>query len=129
VTTATGSKVVVVDSSGWVEFLGDTPRANLFVDYLAREDRLLVPSIVVYEVCKKLLRLELRTVMERFLSHALRAHTVYLDHYLAVLAARLSLEHKLAMADAIVYATARNSNAELVTGDAHFRGLPGVTLL
>ena len=50
-----GSELFLVDSSGWVEFLGDGPRAEKFAPYFEHEDRLLVPTIVLYEVYKKLL--------------------------------------------------------------------------
>lgn len=128
-TTPTGSSQFLVDSSGWVEFLGETPRAESFGKYIGRENQLIVPTIVIYEVSKKLQRLEHHTAAQRFLSHVFRTRVVYLDADLAILAARVSLEHRLAMADAIIYATAQSCKAQLVTGDTHFRGLPGVTLL
>jgi predicted nucleic acid-binding protein len=43
------------------------------------------------------------------------------------MAADLALSHKLAFADAVIYASARKHKAELVTSDDHFEGLPDVT--
>lgn len=120
-----GSEFVLVDSSGWVEFLGDGPLAEKFAPYFEREERLLVPSVLVYEVYKKLLSTGGSSVADRFLSTAFRARMVPFDERLAVLAARISLDRKLAMADAIIYATAQAAGAQLVTSDTHFRGLPG----
>jgi predicted nucleic acid-binding protein len=54
---------------------------------------------------------------------------VSLDTEIALLAADLCRRHKLATADAIVYATAQARDADLLTCDAHFEGLPGVTLI
>ncbi len=51
-----------------------------------------------------------------------------LDERLAISAARLRLDRRLAMAETIIYATALDVGAQLVTGDAHFKGLPGVTV-
>ena len=124
-----GSELFLVDYSGWVEFLGDGPRADKFAPYFEHEERLLVPVIVLYEVYKKLLSAQGSTAADRFLSAALRARVVPIDENLAPLAARISLERHLAMADAMIYATALAANARLVTSDAHFRGLPTVTHL
>jgi predicted nucleic acid-binding protein len=122
-----GSELFLVDSSGWVEFLGDGPRAGKFAPYFEHEERLLVPVIVLYEVYKKLLSAQGSTAADRFLSAALRARVVPIDENLALLAARISLERHLAMADAMIYATALAANSRLVTSDAHFRDLPNVT--
>lgn len=48
------------------------------------------------------------------------------DGTLAIVAARLGLEHRLPLADSIVYATARAHDATLWTMDADFEGLEGV---
>ena len=124
-----GSELFLVDSSGWVEFLGDGPRAGKFAPYFEREERLLVPVIVLYEVYKKLLSAQGSTAADRFLPAALRARVVPIDENLALLAARISLDRHLAMADAMIYATAIAAAARLVTSDAHFRDLPNVTLI
>jgi predicted nucleic acid-binding protein len=52
-----------------------------------------------------------------------------LDESLALEAADISLERGLSMADAIIFATAEKHRAEIVTADADFEGLPGVTLV
>lgn len=130
-TTPSASDRVVVDSTGWVEFLGNSPRADAFAKYLEHPQSVLLPTIVVYEVYKKILREQGQNLAERFLSHAFSFHEreVPLDLPLAALAAKTSLETNLPMADAIIYATARSRHAELTTTDSHFSGLPGVTLL
>jgi predicted nucleic acid-binding protein len=127
VTATTGSEVFLVDSSGWVEFFGASPKGLAFAPYLDRDD-LLVPTIVIYEVLKKLTRDSGKTEADRFVSHALRRVVVPLDRALAVSAATVSLDSKLAMADAIIYATAQTYHAQLVTGDLAFLGLPGVII-
>ena len=124
-----GSDLFLVDSSGWIEFLGDGPRAEKFAPYFEREERMIVPAIVLYEVYKKLLSGQGSTAADRFLSAALRARVVPIDERLALLAARISLDRCLAMADAMIYATALAAGAHLVTSDAHFQGLPGATVI
>ncbi len=127
-TIATGTDLCLVDSSGWIEFIGDGPKADAFGQFLIREDSILVPSIVVYEVLKKLTLTRSDTALKRFVSHAFRSHQVAFDANLAAAASRVSIEHHLAMADAIIYATAQTYNAQLVTADLDFANLPGVTI-
>jgi toxin FitB len=124
-----GSDLYLVDSSGWIEFLGDGPLANRFAPYFEREERLVVPVIVLYEVYKKLLSAQGSTAADRFVSAALRARVVPIDERLALLAARISLDRRLAMADAMIYAATLAAGAHLVTSDAHFQGLPDATVI
>ena len=124
-----GSELFLVDSSGWIEFLGDGPLADQFSPYFESEEHLVVPAIVLYEVYKKLLSAGSSSAADRFLSAALRAHVVPIDERLALLAARISLDRRLAMADAMIYATALVAGAHLVTADAHFQGLPEATVV
>ncbi len=129
--TLSGSDRYVVDSSGWVEYLGSGPKADSFAKYLENPENLLLPSVVVYEVYKKMLREGTHEQAERFLSTAFgfQEREIVLDVSLAASAAKRSLNANLPMADAIIYATARAHQAQLITSDAHFAGLPGVTLL
>lgn len=123
-----GSELFLVDSSGWIEFLGEGPLAERFAPFFEREERLIVPAIVLYEVYKKLLSVQGSSAADRFLSAALRARVVPIDERLALLAARISLDRRLAMADAMIYATALATQAHLVTSDSHFKGLPEATV-
>ena len=125
----TDTDLTVVDSSGWVAYLGDAPQAEAFSVYLEREDSLVVPTIVIYEVVKKLKLASSETVMHRFLSHAYRGRQMELDSSLAIAAAQISIRHRLEMADAIIYATAESAGAQLVTSDTDFRDLPGVIVI
>src|SRR5258708_20754600 len=122
-----GCEIFLGGSSGWVEFMGDGPLAEKFAAYFEREERLLVPAIVLYEVYKKLLSAQGSTAADRFLSAALRARVVPIDERLALLAARISLDRRLAMADAMIYATPLAPVAHLVPPDAHFQAFAEVT--
>ena len=111
--------------------LAEGRKQTHFGKYLENSEAVLLPSIVVYEVYKKMLREQTLDLAERFLSHAFGLHERELafDISLAASAARVSLAANLPMADALIYATAQAHQAELITSDAHFSGLPGVTLL
>jgi toxin FitB len=129
VIATTDTDLTVVDSSGWVAYLGDGPQADAFGVYLEREGSLVVPTIVIYEVVKKLELTSSETVVNRFLSHAYRGRQMELDSSLAFAAARASIRYRLAMADAIIYATAESVGAQVITSDTDFRDLPGVVVV
>ena len=121
----------LVDSSGWIEYIGDGPKAESFAKYLDKPEFVLLPTIVVYEVYKKLRREGTSRLAQDFLSGAFGFHEriIDLDVSMAEFAARISIECKLAMADAMIYAAARTCRATLVTADFHFSGLDSVTLI
>lgn len=130
--TPNGSERIVVDSSGWIEYLGNGPKADRFATHLQSQTAtLLLPTIVAYEVHKKLCRETERTVADHFLSQAMgfKERLISLTFDLAVSASQLSIETGLPMADAIIYATARRFEAQLITSDSHFASLPRVTLI
>lgn len=130
-TTPSVSSRVVVDSSGWVEYMGDGAKASSFAAYLESPEKLLLPSIIVYEVHKKLVREQGLHMAGVFLSQAFsfRDRLLDLTLELSILAAQTSLETRLPMADAMIYATAQHHRAQLITSDSHFANLPGVTLV
>jgi len=111
--------------------MGAGPKADSFARYLDFPEYLLLPSVIVFEVYKKVSREHGKTLAENFLSQAFGFgnRLIALDLELSILAARTSLDNHLPMADAIIYATAQRHNAQLVTSDAHFSNLPGVVFL
>lgn len=117
----------VVDSSGWLEFFADGPNADFFEPAINETASLVVPSISIYEVFKRLLAepqgeeigLSVVAAMQRGL-------VADLDAGLALEAARISRETKLPMADSIMLATARAHGATLWTQDADFEGIEAV---
>jgi len=121
--------VIVVDSSGWIEFFTDGPLADDYASRLRRLATVITPVIVIYEVYKRLKRELSEDDAVIAVSAMQRSQVVPIDEELALTAADLSLEHGLAMADAIVLATARKFRAELVTSDRDFEQIPGVTYL
>ena len=121
--------MIVMDSSGWVEVFMAGPRLTEFQRRLQEAEGVLVPTVVLYEVYK-LARREASEDLANEVAGELKSHQlVPLDEGLALEAADYSLQHRLPMADAVVYATARAHQAVLVTGDEHFAGLPGVEYL
>ena len=114
----------LVDSSGWLAFFAGTKNADEFAVPLEKSNRLIVPTIIIYEVTKVLLR-------ERGEDAAIIAHAhmqqgviVNLTVELATDAAAISLQNRIPMADSIILATARSFSATIWTQDEHFKGLP-----
>jgi len=122
-------ELVIVDSSGWLEYITGDEKADAFGEVLQRDVQVLVPTIVLYEVLKILLLRAGKSEADVFLSEALRRRVVDITETIALAAASMSIDHKLPMADAIIYATSKAHRAELITSDAHFTGLPGVVVL
>jgi predicted nucleic acid-binding protein len=121
--------VTVIDSSGWIEFFTDGPLAKEYANRLRNLAEIITPVIVLYEVYKRLKRDLSEDDAIVAVSAMQRTQIVAIDQELALTAADLSLEHSLAMADAIVLATAQRFRAELVTSDRDFEGLPNVAYL
>jgi predicted nucleic acid-binding protein len=121
--------MMVVDSSVWLEVVADGPLAAACGPYLSDLAVVVTPTVVlfeVYRICNR--RGEERTAMAA-VGEMEHSHIAPADSTVAITAAELSIDHGLAAADAIVYATARLNGCDLVTADADFRGLPGVVLV
>ncbi len=118
--------MILIDSSGWIQFFTDGPLAVQYAKYTKNLTKAVTPTIVFYEVYKKIKRE--RTEEEALLAVSLlnKTNVINLSGSIALLAADLSLRYSLPMADAIVYATALEENCKVVTSDTHFRGLDSV---
>ena len=113
---------LALDSSCWLEYLADTPRADLFAPAVEAPERLVVPVLTVYEVVKKLMRESGEEAATAALALMQQSEVVEIGLPLAMDAAL----NGLPLADSLIYATARHHDAELWTQDAHFEGLVGV---
>jgi len=118
--------VNVVDSSAWLEYFANGPNAGFFAGAIETVDELIVPTITILEVFK-------RVHQQRGEGPALQAaalmqqgQVIELNSALALAAGSMGLEYKLPLADSVVFATARRYEATLWTQDADFEGLPGV---
>ncbi len=116
----------VVDSSAWLEYFANAPNASFFAAPIEQTDELVVPSLTIYEVFKRVLQQRDEGDALRAVAVMQQGMVVDLDARLAVTAARLSIDTRLPMADSVVLATARLHNATLWTQDADLEGLPGV---
>jgi toxin FitB len=116
----------IVDSSGWLEYLGERPNASVFAGPIEASNNLLVPTLSLFEVFKRVCQLRDEDEALRAIAVMEQGQVVDLDRATALEAARLSILHGIAMADAVMLATARRNKATLWTQDADFEGIEGV---
>ena len=120
--------MIVIDSSGWLEFFGGGPHVDEFTVRLRRPAEVLTPTVALYEVYKVAKRERSEEEAIRAVALMKKTRIVDLTEELALTAADLSLTHALSMADSMMLAVARAYDAELATTDAGFAGINGVTL-
>lgn len=116
----------LVDSSAWLEFFADGPNTRHFAPVVKVPDQLVVPTVVLYEVCKVVLRESDENGALQACGAMQKGAVIPLDAKLAIAASKLSLLHALPMADAVILATSREHAATLWTQDAHFKNIAGV---
>lgn len=116
----------VVDTSGWLEYFAGSPAARHFAAAIENTDELLVPSIVLYEVFKKITLAFDENKAFAAVAQLKQGRLVDVDEAVALYAGKVSIEKKLPMADALIYAISLLNHATLYTQDAHFKGLPQV---
>ncbi len=116
----------VVDSSGWLEYFADGVNAGFFASAIEATAKLIVPSISVYEVFKRVLQQRNESDALQAVALMQQGQVVELSAALALSAARLSVENRLPMADSIMLATANAHRATLWTQDADFDQIKGV---
>ncbi|MEJ2110781.1 MAG: type II toxin-antitoxin system VapC family toxin [Acidobacteriota bacterium] len=116
----------VVDSSAWLEYFADGPNAEFFAPAIERTAELIVPSLTLYEVFKRIYQQRNEGASLQAIALMQQGTVIDLDATIALAAAKLSLEHRLPMADSIILATAQSYGSTLWTQDADFKGMPGV---
>lgn len=119
----------VVDSCGWISWLAADSHAEAWAPYLTDPEAILVPTIVLCEVVRWMQRERGEAAAIVVAGHLQQCRVEPLAAHVALLAARLGLQHRLAMADALVYAHALTEDARLLTMDAQFAGLAGVEFI
>jgi predicted nucleic acid-binding protein len=119
----------VIDTSAWIEWLVGGPLRDRLAREIPDRAQCIVPTIVQLELAKWLVREVGEEAADQVIAYTQKCIVVALDTRLALQAADLHRQFRLATADAVVYATARALGADLLTCDAHFENLPGVALV
>jgi predicted nucleic acid-binding protein len=116
----------VVDSSAWLEYFANGPNASFFAEAIEDPGRLVVPTLSLYEVFKRVLQQTDESKALQVIAAMQQGKVVDLNSTLALSAAKISVKHRLPMADSVILATARAHNATLWTQDEDFKGLDDV---
>ncbi|MCR9125980.1 MAG: type II toxin-antitoxin system VapC family toxin [Rhodobacteraceae bacterium] len=121
--------MILVDTSAWIEWLIDSATGDRVAEHLPEQADWLVPTMVQLELAKWLTREVGEEKADQVIAFTQVCNVVPLDTEIALAAAEACREHRLATADAIIFATARTRGATVLTCDGHFEGLPGVALI
>jgi predicted nucleic acid-binding protein len=116
----------LVDSCGWLEYLADGPNADFFAGPLEKQDNLLVPTICITEVFKRVLQQRGEDAALHAAALMQQGQVVDLDTTIAIEAARLGYKHTIPLADGVILATANLLKAVIWTQDSDFKGLKDV---
>lgn len=116
----------LVDSSAWLEYFAAGPQANLVAAAIENVEKLIVPTIVLVEVTKRIIQQRDEDSALQVAAMLHQGQVIPLDGALALSAAHFGVRYKLPLADGIIYATARQFGATVWTFDADFERLPGV---
>jgi predicted nucleic acid-binding protein len=121
--------MLLVDTSAWIEWLVGSATGDRVAEHLPDQADWLVPTMVQLELAKWLTREVGEDKADQVIAFTQVCQVIPLDTEIALEAAEACRMHKLATADAIVFATARARGATILTCDSHFEGLPGVRLV
>ena len=123
--------MILIDSYGWLEYFLDGPLAEKYAKYVeeANEEAYVTPTIVVYEVYKRIKSIQGEQSALEAYAQISRTKIIELSSQLALEAAEISLSTKLGMADSLIVATAKAFDANVVTSDKHLKELNGVTFI
>lgn len=121
--------IILIDTSAWIEWLVGSPTGDLVAEHLPDQTEWLVPTMVQLELSKWTTREVGEDKADQVIAFTQLCRVVPLDTETALLAADSCRKHKLSTADAIIFASAQLNEASLITCDAHFDGLPGVTVI
>lgn len=116
----------LVDSCGWLEYFANGPNADFYAPALEDPGSLIVPTICILEVFKRILQQRGENAALQAAAAMHQGLIVSLDASLALRAARIANDLKLPLADSVILATGQTYLGVIWTQDAHFKGLPGV---
>jgi predicted nucleic acid-binding protein len=123
--------LILIDSYGWIEYFTDGPLAESYAPYIEKADneKYITPTIVIYEVCRKIKNLQGEQKALEAFAQISRTRIVELTSAILLRAADISIALKLGTADSIILATAQECNAEIITSDKHLKDLKKVKFI
>ena len=116
----------LIDTCGWIEWLTADVLADDYAPYISNINSIIIPTSVQFELYKWVYRVKGKQSALESVALTEQGKVIPLSTSIALLAADIARQYKLSFADAIIYATAQNESAKLITSDDHFIDLPGV---
>ena len=116
----------LVDSCGWLEYFANDSNASFFAPSIEDTKNLLVPSICILEVFKRILQQRDEDSALQSVAVMQQGLVVDLSKTIAMKAAKIGCELKLPLADSVILATAQAYNAVIWTQDADFKDIKTV---
>ena len=116
----------LVDSSGWLEYFADGNNAEHFTPVINDTERLIVSTINIYEVYKKVISEKDEDNALQAVAMMQQAKVIEITSSIAIQAAKISYLFKLPMVDCLIYAAAREHNAIIWTLDSDFKDMESV---
>ena len=116
----------LVDSSGWLEYFANDKNADFFSNAIEDTDNLIISTINLYEVFKKVLQQKDENSALQAIALMQQGEIIEVDSSIALHSAKQSIDLKLPMADSIILTTAHVFNATLWTQDSDFINISGV---
>ena len=120
--------MILIDSYGWIEYFAEGPLADNYAAFIEKADekQTVTPSIIIYEVYKKIKSAKGEEKALEAIAQMSRTKIVDLTSSLSLKAADVSISLNLGMADAIIVATANEFEAQIITSDQHLKNIKGV---
>jgi toxin FitB len=120
--------LILIDSYGWIEYFAEGPLADNYAAFIEKADekQTVTPSIIIYEVYKKIKSAKGEEKALEAIAQMSRTKIVDLTSSLCIKAADVSISLNLGMADAIIVATANEFEAQIITSDQHLKNIKGV---
>jgi len=116
----------LVDSCGWLEYFSEGSNADFYADAIEHLEALIVPSICLLEVFKKVLNDRGEDAAIEAVALMNQGRVVDLDASIAISAAKIGADRGLPLADSVILATAKSIGALIWTQDSDFEGIEGV---
>ncbi|MFH0836523.1 MAG: type II toxin-antitoxin system VapC family toxin [Candidatus Aenigmatarchaeota archaeon] len=123
---------VLIDSHGWIEYFSEGPLISKYAKHIenANVSTYITPSIVLYEVYKRIKTIKGENIALIAISHIIEHTQIFsIDKKISLNAAEISIRTKLPMADSMIKAVAEETNAVIITGDSHFKNMDNVILV
>jgi len=119
----------LVDSSGWLEYFSDDKNSDFFAPAIENTADLIVSTINLFEVFKKILQQRDETDALQAISLMQQGTVIDIDSTISLNAAKISYDLKLPMADSLILATAKMHDAVLWTQDSDLETIPSVKFI